>query len=149
MFDSVYIKSTLHNQMNVSVKCGIISRPHISRSNGTMLAKNDGVITMNGSLECIIFVQNIRCFLWNRCAWHFFLNTNISGSMYSVHRSFMWFVCLNRRKINPDFVQSLLTMISKLKAVHLLWHHRYMIRSLAIVTSKWPLVPMWFLWMLS
>ena len=48
--------------------------------------------------------------------------------------------------VNPHFIPSLLPMIQN---VGLLCHHRYKSWPPAIVTSQWPIVPAWFLWMLS
>ena len=68
----------------------------------------------------------------------------ISDSVYLVHQSFMWFLWLNWRK--PTFIPSL---IPTFQNVDLLWCHRYKSWPPAIVTSQWPIVPVWFLWMLS
>ena len=48
--------------------------------------------------------------------------------------------------VHPHFIPSLLRMIQN---VDLLWRHLYKSRSPAIVTSQWPIVPVWLLWTLS
>ena len=67
----------------------------------------------------------------------------ISGSVYSVQRSFLWHSLTD---VNPHLIPPALPMISK---YDLLWRHRYMSRQLAIVTSQWPIIPPLVLWTLS
>ena len=94
----------------------------------------------------IIISQNIRYLLWNR------------GFCRSLNNTYPIFLtpcirCTNHlcdscdlTDVNPHFIPSLLR---KIQNVDLLWRHRYSSRPPAIVTSQWPIVPAWLLWVLS
>ena len=89
-----------------------------------------------------IIVKNIRYLLLNRCAWHSFHNAN--KTIWGQDIRCINDLCDSWRltDVNPHFIPLPGTdTISKLRVINLLWRHRFMSRSLALMTSQWPRFP--------
>ena len=94
----------------------------------------------------IIITKNIRYLLWNQGLWHALNNTYPIFLTPCIRCTNHLCDSCDLTDVNRHFIPSLLRMVQN---VDLLWRHRYKSRSPAIVTSEWPIVPAWLLWMLS
>ena len=116
------------------------------------------IVNLNGSifevwvwLSCfiprsIIYItisKNIRYLLWNRGAWPPLNNTHLTFLDPCIRCTNHLCDSCDLTDVNPHFIPSLLR---KIQNVDLLWRHRYRSRPPAIVTSQWPIVPVWLLW---
>ena len=91
----------------------------------------------------IIISENIRYLLWNRGAWRSLNNTHLTFLDPCIRCTNHLCDSSDLTDVNPHFIPSLLR---KIQNVDLLWRHRYRSRPPAIVTSQWPIVPVWLLW---
>ena len=91
----------------------------------------------------IIISKNIRYLLWNRGAWRSLNNTHLTFLDPCIRCTNNLCDSCDITDVNPHFIPSLLR---KIQNVDLLWRHRYRSRPPAIVTSQWPIVPVWLLW---
>ena len=98
------------------------------------------------SLSPIIITKNIRYLLWNQGLWRSLNNTYPIFLTPCIRCTNHLCDSCDLIDVNRHFIPSLLRMVQN---VDLSWRHRYKIRSPAIVTSQWPIVPAWLLWTLS